>query len=161
MPCLEARFWSKVNKHGPLMPGMSTRCWEWTASTRRDGYGQLNAGGKRGKILAAHRLSWFLKHGRWPHPCALHKCDYRRCVRPDHLFEGTKANNLADMASKGRSARGKSKPNTKLTIGKVLAIRHKYKTGGYTQSQLAGSYGIDPSSISRIVAGKNWSYLPC
>jgi hypothetical protein len=32
----------------------------------------------------------------------LHKCDNRKCFRPDHLFEGTEADNTADMIAKGR-----------------------------------------------------------
>lgn len=158
MPHLASRFWSKVNKHGPLMKGMSTRCWEWTASVRRDGYGQLNV---EGKTLAAHRLSWFLKHGKWPQPCALHKCDYRRCVRPSHLFEGTKDENLEDMVKKGRSAHGENRPDAKLPDKSATSIRRKYKTGDYTQRQLADEYNIDQSWVSRIIQRKARRHAPC
>jgi hypothetical protein len=36
----------------------------------------------------------------------MHTCDVSRCVNPDHLRVGTRADNMADMYSKGRHAHG-------------------------------------------------------
>ena len=61
-------FWSKVNKKGPTMPHMKTRCWVWTGCIGTSGYG-----GFRFNRLTqgAHRFAFFLKHGRLPKPCGL------------------------------------------------------------------------------------------
>jgi hypothetical protein len=88
---VEERFWAKVRT--------SKGCWEWTACTR-NGYGRL---GLNGGVADAHRLSWEMHYGQIPNGlCVLHHCDNRLCVRPDHLFLGTRGDNIADMDAKGR-----------------------------------------------------------
>src|SRR4051812_130307 len=85
------RFWDKVNKDG--------ECWEWIAGSRGRGYGAFKY---KGKIHDAHRFSWYLTYGKWPSMWVLHKCDNRKCVKPEHLFEGTAKDNFQDAVSKGR-----------------------------------------------------------
>lgn len=98
------RFWSKVDKNGPIAshaPGLG-QCWIWTGSTS-EGYGQINVGGGDGRHDWAHRVSWEIHHGPIPDGLwVLHRCDNPSCVRPDHLFLGTVADNNRDMIAKGR-----------------------------------------------------------
>jgi hypothetical protein len=64
---LAARFWEKVDKNGPTMPGMATPCWLWTGHINKvSGYGQLCLGGKRGKVEGAHRVAWLVQRGPLP-----------------------------------------------------------------------------------------------
>ena len=111
-------FWSKVDKNGPVpahRPELGP-CWLWTASTATKGYGQFMWGTA---VAGTHRIAWLLTFGRWPEPCCLHHCDNPRCVRPDHLFEGTHADNIADMFAKGRqpSRRGALNGRSKQRLG--------------------------------------------
>ena len=51
----------------------------------------------------AHRMVWESIHGPLEKgQCVLHRCDNPRCVNPDHLVVGTQADNMKDMAAKGR-----------------------------------------------------------
>lgn len=91
------RFWEKVRK--------TDDCWEWTGA-RTQGYGAFmvnrEVGAKRAHILS---YEWNVgpTEGRW----VLHRCDNPPCVRPDHLFLGTNADNMRDMSAKGRSGNQK------------------------------------------------------
>ena len=103
----QERFFSKVDKAGPLHPVLGTRCWIWTGAARRQ---NLPKGGKPGffnfnkRVQSAHRVAWQLAYGPIPEGmCVCHKCDNPSCVRSGHLFIGTQLDNIRDMVGKGRS----------------------------------------------------------
>lgn len=110
---MEIKFWPKVNK--------TDTCWLWTGA-RASGYGTIGAGGYKGKMLSAHRVSYELAYGKFdPKLYVLHKCDVKLCVNPEHLFLGTQQDNVDDMIAKGRKVvgylEGKRHPN----YGKALS----------------------------------------
>ena len=150
------RFWKYVNK--------TADCWLWTGAKTYGGYGVINSGGRDGKIIRAHRLSWELHNGPFPAELDVcHKCDNPSCVRPDHLFLGTAKDNVADMVHKGRARggapRGSLHPQAKLTEAQVVDIRARHTAGAASQRQLAREYGVDRRAIHQVVYRKTWIHV--
>jgi hypothetical protein len=88
-----------------------------------------------------------------------HHCDVRNCVRPDHLFLGTHADNLRDAYSKGRRQQMflacERNPNAKLTEDSVNYIRSSPKS----LRQLAKELGVAHSEIHKIRRNVRWTVL--
>ena len=149
---LSARLAAKTDQ-GMLPSG----CWEWTGA-KSNGYGVIGEGRHGGRTFKAHRVAWSLANGEIPAGMDVcHKCDNRACVRVDHLFVGTRRDNMADCVAKGRTARGAQRKNTKLTPESVRSIRIEYET--MTQAALAAKYGVAASTIQQVVDGRAWRYV--
>ena len=134
-----------------------TGCHEWTGAAFRNGYGTIYAAGKS---LGTHRVAWELANGPIPDGLfVLHRCDNRLCVNPGHLFLGDHADNMADMRSKGRQARGERHGRAKLTVEQVIAIKAILASGALTQRRLAGRFGVSLMAIYRISSGKTWAHV--
>lgn len=128
------------------MPEPNSGCLLWTGRSDTDGYGVVSVNGQR---VRASRAAWMEHRGPIPDGMqVLHKCDVRACINPNHLFLGTRTDNMADMARKGRcpSFRGEQHPQAKLTNAQRAAIR----ADGRVQRVIASEYGIAPSLVSRI-----------
>jgi hypothetical protein len=161
---LSDRFWEKVRRG----PG----CWEWIGSRKNGQYGFLTMRIPGARVaLLAHRASWELHFGPIPRGLFVcHRCDNPCCVRPDHLFLGTPADNQADMVRKGRSCAGDRHPSRihpgytrrndthpmrKIDSSTVREIR-RLKAAGVVQRRIAEQFGMSPSQISNIVRGAHW-----
>jgi hypothetical protein len=149
------RFWAKVARRGP------DECWDWTAGLFSDGYGafKMATGSRNGRQLRAHKVSYFIHHGRWPSRRDLicHTCDRRQCVNPNHLFQGTPADNSADMVQKRRHLHGERHHSCKITAQLASSIRDRVR-GGESPTSLACELGIPRSIVYAIKYGKNWKY---
>jgi hypothetical protein len=133
-------FWAFVKRGDP------DECWPWIGSRNTKGYGGFR---RQRRLFMANRLSLELKLGRPLREgmCACHACDNPPCCNPDHLFEGTQADNLRDCRRKGRHA-------YKLSASQVHELRLVFplkrgKRGWLTR--LAERYGVSKQQISNIV----------
>jgi hypothetical protein len=100
---------------------MGAGCWEWQAQRDRKGYGRLSVGGRK---VFAHRFAYELFVGPAGNLLVCHRCDNPRCVRPDHLFVGTHAENMADMRAKGRPGPRRPSPTLCRAGHDDWVIRH-------------------------------------
>lgn len=164
-------FWSRIDRAGPTQPHMTTPCWEWTGTIDGDGYGRMKLGTK---LRGAHQLSWEQhggedRNGRG----VLHKCDWRRCVNPDHLFLGSTQENTADRHAKGRSASGdrnggRTRPDrlrkgvengmATLTPESVREIRRQ-RAAGVPRRDVAGTFNVTKGAIWAVEHRRTWAWL--
>lgn len=126
----EQRFWEKVDKNGPAHPYRPElgRCWVWTAFKNPKGYGTI---GYKGKVEAAHRMSWRMVNGDIPDGSVVdHTCHNPACVRPNHLRAATAKQNAenrqgAQSNNQSTGVRGVYlSPHGRF----VAAVRHNQET---------------------------------
>lgn len=122
------RFLRKVDVQAP------DECWPWISGMfKQEGYGAFYY---KGKNHGAHRVSLAWKLNLEPEDIeiACHTCDNRKCVNPNHLFNGTHSDNMKDMVAKGRHA----KPSVK----KSECIRgHRFLEGSFFYRPASGNRG--------------------
>lgn len=149
------RFWSKVDKNGPVVRSELGPCWLWTDWLDKDRYGHF---GVDGRCRRAHQV--VLELAGWIIPAeflqVLHRCDNPPCVNPAHLRIGTPQDDADDKVSKGRQLRGERHSQAKLEQVDANEIRRLYRTGGLLQEDLSRQFGVSQSRISKIVRGEAW-----
>lgn len=171
---VETRFWKKVDRSAG-----DDSCWPWMGYRVPRGYGYFTPGAGAKKDWA-YRWAWRLTHGDIPAGLEVcHKCDNPPCCNPAHLFLGTHAENMEDMAKKGRwkpravptgdahhmrrcpelVKRGEENQTAKLTEEQVKEIRQLFGTGEWTKTALAEKFGVTRTNIYIIVTGRGWKQV--
>lgn len=149
------RFFSNVEK--------TANCWNWTAA-KANGYGVFCIA--RGKAQIARR--WLYQQLRGEVSRSLdvcHTCDNRACVNPDHLFTGTRAENMADCVAKGRTSKGRLRPNRQGEKHHMAKLTHEQATqiiakrrSGETLKSLSTAYGVSMTQVHRIAKAQSWKH---
>lgn len=127
-------------------------CWIWTGTVGGSSYPVVERGVFPTKTQHVHRIVGQMHPDFKPGMYALHRCNVRVCVNPDHIYPGTQSNNMVDRVKAGRQ-------NTqKLTELQVLKIRW-YVASGVPKTTLARVYGVERKAIRRCCDGTTWSHL--
>ena len=141
-----------------------TGCWEWKGRKER-GYGRTIIGSRKDgtrKTIAAHRLSYETFVGPIPDGMEVcHKCDNPCCVNPDHLFVGTRQDNIDDRESKHRNnpPKGSSNGRAKLSEADVLSARLERAQKNISFQKLADKYGVSKKTIQNAIKGRTWRFV--
>ena len=148
-----SKFWARVDKSGD--------CWLWTGTKTRGGYGMIRwRVGARTDSYRAHRYAYAEVYGAIPEGAEVcHHCDNPACVRPEHLFVGSRTDNVRDMLDKGRESRGENRYNAKLTADDVIAIR-SMRERGIELKQIAAVYGVNKTTVFTICKRSTWKHIP-
>ena len=151
----------------------ATGWWAWNGVRAVFGYGKMI---RQRRVVHAHRFAWQRENGPIPDGMfVLHHCDNPWCVKPDHLFLGTLADNIHDCMSKGRlkpppihigqdnilvkrpelRPRGEKHHSNKLSTQQVFEIINS--TGSC--AEVGWQYGVSKSLVSQIRNRKCWKHL--
>jgi hypothetical protein len=159
-----ARFWAKIQVAG------DDECWLWTGAKHRKGYGRFKV---RGKLLLPHRIAYSLSNqDELIDLFICHRCDNPPCCNPNHLFLGTRSDNMKDCHRKGRltmplyrgggkkgpkNQKGERSNSSKLKNEDVFKIR-ELSAQGQNSVVLSEIFGVTPRN-RLIVQRKTWKHI--
>jgi hypothetical protein len=136
-------------------------CWVWTGAITGKGYGILHLKNYDfpQRTVQAHRLVYTVCVEPVPDGLhVLHRCDNPPCCRPDHLFLGTDADNVADKVAKGRQLKGERITGARLRAAQIPDIRQRL-ANHEPMHRIAADYGVHRVTIHDIAAGKTWRHV--
>ena len=127
-------------------------CWFWSGASKGNGYGSFVY---NGKACQAHRVAYklFVREDIPANHDVCHTCDNRMCVNPDHLFTGTRSDNMKDMSLKGRGA-GECRKHLK--EDQIQEIKQRLMSG-HTPRLIARSMLVSYTTVISIK--NNQSYV--
>lgn len=138
-------------------------CWEWAGGRQANGYGRISFMKKSSYV---HRVSYLVFKGEISSDLDVcHSCDNRICCNPDHLFLGTRLDNMRDCVSKGRHSHGEkhsqfvsgeNSATAKLNWVQVREIRRLRDSFGRKTKDLAAMFGVTKDNVYKICAGITW-----
>lgn len=153
---VEERFWIKVDQAEP------DECWPWNRSRRKHGYGQFRVRVGESPQISS-RVAWRLTRGEIPEGLAVcHRCDNPPCCNPNHLFLGTTADNTADMVAKQRHAMadvaavGELVQRVRRLSDAQIVEARQLREAGLSYRVIAAQYGVQHTTIMRLVNGTHW-----
>ena len=172
------RFWSKVNKDGPVHPydPKLSKCWLWTACRDKNGYGAFGLV-TRGRLPTqrirkswlAHRICYFIRVGFPEKPELRHSCDNPSCVNPLHLIPSTHGENMQDMAIKKRhwthhrpvKNKGERVQWAKLTDELVRRMRefHAKTKSLFAVQKEFGLESLSTGTVGSAIYRKTWKHV--
>jgi hypothetical protein len=132
-------------------------CWNWQMKLN-NGYGRVT---HEGRTIGIHVASVLVLRGESiPDGCEVcHRCNNRACCNPDHLYVGTRSDNVQDAVAAGtwrnNPKRGDAHPMAKLTGADVVAIR----CSPDSVASIAERYGVTRQAVHLIRKRRTWKHV--
>lgn len=143
-----------------VLPYEGDECLIWPYSRNAQGYGFMSNRSGLSFIVSRRLCAEVYGPPPEPHFDAAHSCGngHLGCVSKNHLRWATRRDNLADMDGHGTKRYGESAGRTILTEVQVTQIR--LMKGSGTRTKVGRTFGVAPTTIGAIWAGKIWKRLP-
>lgn len=127
-----------------LSGAIAEPCREWQGPKNKQGYGIRVSSKEEFGTQYVHRQVMIMALGRRAvgGKIVIHTCDNPTCFRFSHLALGSRAENSADMMSKGRHYKALSKEQDK----EVFKLRREL-----TLKQLADKFGVSTTAIRNAI----------
>ncbi len=95
--------------------------------------------------MNAHRVAWIMTNGSIQSTkiLVLHKCDYKPCCNPNHLYLGSHEQNMTDTLARSNERRGRT---TKLKDGELWLLK-KLFDAGVNRSKIAKMFKMSRDNI--------------
>jgi hypothetical protein len=120
---------AQINTSGPIFRD-GTRCWLWTGTVDKHGYGRASINGGSGYLV--HRVIYADTYGPIEGVGLDHLCRRPSCVNPLHLEPVTQAENVR-RGEAGRNMREKTHCPQGHPYEGVNLIRRRLKKGGFAR----------------------------
>lgn len=122
-------------------------CWNWTGA-KASGYGRI----KRNKVvLSVHRIAFQSSHPgvQMDGMDVCHHCDNRACCNPEHLFLGTRQDNMIDCSNKKRLAAQNGKHVAPKYDESWIPVVVNLRRQGLSKRRVARVLGWDYTTLRR------------
>ena len=151
----------EIRRH-PTLPHILVRedgriFQELVSSSSDNGYHTVKIG--NGQTVRRHTLVAEAFHGPRPYRQGVRHLDGNPANdHQSNLAWGTQADNLQDMIDHGRSQRGESNTNAKLTEAQAREIKRR-RAAGESGRSLAIEFDISEQTVCCIHTGRHWSWI--
>lgn len=107
----------------------------------------------------AHRVAYYLRHGKLPMPCGLHSCDDPMCYNWRHISPGDDMRNAAERVQRGLAKGAKGVANAAAKVTDDLVIQMRRDSAVMTQKGLCEKYRLHRRTVRSILMGTSWSHV--
>jgi hypothetical protein len=137
-------FWTKVEMGAP------ETCWPWKGFRKSSGHGLTSM---KGRPMHTSRKAWVLTHGAIKDGMqVLHKCDNAICCNPDHMYLGTRIDNILDQWEQPAAAdRGPRDGRRFMLTDEQLKLLWLMRKEGATLRACASHFGVHFATVCRYV----------